>query len=220
MNYVVLIIVFIVAFIGGVMIIGQIKKNKNTKVAVKQVESPKIIKQEPIKAKQFIKTGATASKPILCYECITDRLNQPQEPEEGQELEPMGTVKVFDSWIPYAAHILKSHPNSTRVQWAIDCVKDEMERLKNENLEYPEHLKTLIELINSHGQTPEEIDVGVNYNQFVETQSTGNKTQKIQVIDNWAERLGEIVKPEVSDNHKEAKEPETVKSNKDWMEYT
>jgi hypothetical protein len=129
-------------------------------------------------------------------------------------------VKVFDSWIPYAAHILKSHPNSTRVQWAIDCVKDEMERLNKENIEYPEHLKTLIELIKSHGQTPEEIDVGVNYNQFVETQSTGNKTQKIQVIDNWAERLGEINKPEVSDNHKETKEPETVKSNKDWMEYT
>ena len=216
MNYVVLFIIFIVAFFGGVMIIGQIKKNKNTKVAVKQVEAPKIIKQEPIKTRPSIKTGATASKPILCYECITDRLNQPQEPEEGQELEPMGTVKVFDSWIPYAAHILKSHPNSTRVQWAIDCVKDEMERLKNENLEYPEHLKTLIELIKSHGQTPEEIDVGVNYNQFVETQSSGNKTQKIQVIDNWAERLGEIVKPEISNNHKE----ETVKSNKDWMEYT
>ena len=219
MNYAVLFIVFVVAFCGGVIILNQVRKNKNTKAVVKVTPQIKQSETAPIKTPipmKAIRTGATASKPIICYECITDRLNQPQEPEEGQELEPMGTVKVFDSWIPYAAHILKSHPNSTRVQWAIDCVKDEMERLKNENLEYPEHLKTLIELINSHGQTPEEIDVVVNYNQFVETQSTGNKTQKIQVIDNWAERLGEINKP--SDNNTELKEPE--KTNKDWMEYT
>jgi len=219
MNYIVLFLVFIVAFLGGVFIIGQVRKNKSVKPQPKAIpqtttkqNTTKLEIKKPIVQ---MNRGQTATKPIICYECITDRLNQPTELVEGQELEPMGTVLVFDSWIPYAAHILKSHPNSTRVQWAIDCVKDEMNKLTSENKEYPEHLQTLIQLIKTHGQEPAEIDVGVQYNEFAQTNSQKVKaTQKIQVIDDWAERLGEINKSEVSDNHKETK----VESNKDWLE--
>lgn len=139
------------------------------------------------------KTQAT-HRLIICPECIT--ASEVENPEDS--MPEASSVMVFTNWIHYAAHILQSHQTSPRVDWVIMSVKDEITRLNKEGKELPQSILTLVELIQSHGKSP-VLQVGTPYSQEPELQEedeseepTEGTPKTINVIDNWAEKLGDI----------------------------
>ena len=122
------VIVFVLVVVLAGLLFYIIKRNKRSK-------QPKItnVKAGEIEVQPDFVKGRTAGKPIICPECIAEKSQMPSTLSEDGEIEGIGAVLVFDSWIPYAAHLLQHHPNSTRIQWAISCVKDEVTRLNERN---------------------------------------------------------------------------------------
>jgi hypothetical protein len=199
-------IILIGVFVGVFFIVYLYNNNKSKLKNVKQIPAKipdktqvksQVKKTEPLVKQETISKGKTANKVIICHDCIVEYENRPTQPtEENPDLiTDASNVLVFSNWIPYAAHIFKAHPNSTRVQWAIDCVKDETLECDRQNKPYPEYLKTLIKLIQTHGQEPADIDVGEPYtkvDKLAHPEAIDANKQRIQVVDDWTERLGEI----------------------------
>jgi hypothetical protein len=146
-------------------------------------------------------------KTIICPECIKNYQTQPQSEEDLDiESEVQGTpIMTFSSWIPYAAHILISHPSSDRVYWVISSVQTEALKYKQDNKEIPKSIQTLIELIKTHGTSP-ALNVGTPLvqNAEVESQETplqDNESEINKPVD-WDSLLGDIDKmvQQIKDN--------------------
>jgi len=207
MEYITIGLVCILGFFITYMYLKS-KKNKETAKSPQQAKVAKIqtVEDLPKPVQNALKqpvgsilTGVSHHiKPIICPECIaeqTRKMNlekengaQPEIDEltgEIKEGEHLSVVMVFDSWEPYAAHVLQKHPTSSRIPWAISSTRAAVDEIKKKNQELPKNIKILVDLIESHGISP-EIAVGSTYGEAFKTMKITNPNEEFGMVEDWS----------------------------------
>lgn len=194
---------------GTFIFIRRRKKGKNNEKQglfhsnkSKPTKKPEPPKKPELPKKPAAKTEGINPRIIICPECIAEsRQTELENQDDSDEIiNSFSSVMVFNNWIPYTAHILSKHPESSRVGWAISCIRDEITRLNRENKEIPKSIQTIIDLIKSHGKTATNEDYGTQYielgkkGMISELEQREKPTKKIEIIDDWEARLGDITK--------------------------
>jgi hypothetical protein len=168
--------------------------NQNKSEPPKKLESPK---------KPIAKTENINPRTIICPECIIEsHQKEIIDPDSEEKItEAYSSVMIFNNWVPYVAHILSKHPESSRIGWAISCTREEIARLNREHKELPKSIQTIVELIQTHGKTADDEDYGIPYINLGRKgmisemeQGTEKPKKKIEIIDDWAAKLGDITK--------------------------
>ena len=189
------------------------KTPKQAKVAkIQTVEDlPQAVQNGLKQPVNSILTGVSHHiKPIICPECIaeqTRKMNldkengaQPEIDEttgEIREGEHLSVVMVFDSWEPYAAHVLQKHPTSSRVPWAISTTRAAVDEITKKKQELPKKIQVLVDLIESHGVTP-QVEVGAKYGDVFKTMKIENSNQDFSMSEDWSALYHGNDKPKVS----------------------